>query len=138
MPLNGYLATSRASHVVSHVCHSISILLLYLTKFLALTEESSHDHRGTPEAPGRVVTLVRAEDWHSLPHADELADGDLVWGVAYRIDPAYVAEVRAYLDHREKDGYSCQTVDVINIHDGVERTVVKAVRVTLLTGELHN
>ena len=73
------------------------------------------------------MTLVRAEDWHSLPHADDLKDGDLVWGVAYRIDPVYVPEVRAYLDHREKDGYSCQTVDVMNVHDGVERVVVKAV-----------
>lgn len=74
-----------------------------------------------------MVTLVRAEDWHALPHADDLPDGDLVWGVAYRIDPAYVPEVRAYLDHREKDGYSCSTVDVINVQNGKERTVVKDV-----------
>ncbi|KAH9007526.1 hypothetical protein EDB84DRAFT_1257201, partial [Lactarius hengduanensis] len=32
----------------------------------------------------------------SFPHED------VVWGVAFTIDPAHAAEVRAYLDYREK------------------------------------
>ncbi|MCU0656395.1 MAG: gamma-glutamylcyclotransferase [Polyangiaceae bacterium] len=54
--------------------------------------QGSHDHRGTPEAPGRVVTLL--ED----PSASCL-------GVAYRISPQHLPAVLDHLDVREQNGY---------------------------------
>lgn len=55
--------------------------------------QGSHDHRGLPHAPGRVVTLI--------------ADANSVCtGMAFRIPAHAAAEVLDQLDHREKNGYS--------------------------------
>ena len=60
--------------------------------------QSSLDHRGTPELPGRVVTIIESLEWYKLVEKREVRnDEDLVWGVAYRIDPGKVEEVKAYL-----------------------------------------
>lgn len=54
--------------------------------------QDSTDHRGVPEAPGRVVTLV--------PEA-----GATTWGVAYRLGSDVIDDVLSQLDFREKGGY---------------------------------
>ncbi|KAK4565355.1 hypothetical protein LTR86_003972 [Recurvomyces mirabilis] len=65
------------------------------------------DHRGTPEAPGRVVTLIDRQLWETL--TDEHASAPpRVWGAAYRIPAKHVKEVKEYLDIREINGYSIQ------------------------------
>ena len=64
--------------------------------------QGSHDHRGTPENPGRVVTLVE------VPHA-------VCEGMAYRITP----EEFEHLDFREKNGY-LRLVTQIQFQDGSE------------------
>lgn len=97
--------------------HVISYTPGYIQGFVRRFAQHSEDHRGTPERPGRVVTLVSAEHWHSLPNADEAPEGDIVWGISYTIDPAHAEEVRAYLDHREKNGYTAIWEPIYGFHD---------------------
>ncbi|EAW21687.1 gamma-glutamylcyclotransferase [Aspergillus fischeri NRRL 181] len=68
----------------------------------------STDHRGTPEAPGRVVTVIERGFWESLddPHAHLESSTARVWGAAYHIPASHAEEVHDYLDEREIDGYT--------------------------------
>ena len=69
--------------------------------------QGSPDHRGTPEAPGRVVTLVPD------PQA-------VCWGRAFRISPDAVDETLEALDVREQGGYERHVVDLEVVAGGAE------------------
>ena len=47
---------------------------------------------------------------------------DSVWGISYTIDPAHADEVRAYLDHREKNGYTAMWEPIYGFHDDHPQT----------------
>ncbi|KAG0350415.1 Cation transport regulator-like protein 2 [Podila minutissima] len=77
--------------------------------------QSSTDHRGTEEAPGRVVTLIPFDEFSEkfTDHDQHSTDqDDITWGVAYKIPESKVAETKAYLDHREKNGYETHFLDI--------------------------
>ncbi|KAI0089931.1 ChaC-like protein [Irpex rosettiformis] len=100
--------------------HVISQAPGYLKGYVRRFAQKSHDHRGTPENPGRVVTLIHKEDWDAFSGADAFPEEDIVWGLAYTIDPLYESEVRDYLDYREKDGYTLEEIDIYGVEDGKE------------------
>lgn len=105
--------------------HIIGATPGFIKGFARRFAQHSVDHRGTPEKPGRVVTLIAASDWHRFEAADDTPEGDIVWGVSYTIHPAHATEVRAYLDHREKNGYTPTSADIWAMKDGKEEVVVK-------------
>lgn len=70
------------------LCQTKSSVTGYARRFW----QGSPDHRGTPEKPGRVVTLVEAK-------------GIICEGVAFEVAPEHESAVLDYLDDRESGGY---------------------------------
>ena len=70
-----------------------------------LMAQGSCDHRGTPDSPGVVATLMPDEEWReagvSIP-----AGKSVTRGVVYRVPEADAARVLDNLDFREKGGYT--------------------------------
>ncbi|KIP08557.1 hypothetical protein PHLGIDRAFT_376380 [Phlebiopsis gigantea 11061_1 CR5-6] len=118
-----YIVFGYGSLIFKPPPHVIKQVPGYLKGYVRRFAQKSHDHRGTPEKPGRVVTLVHKEDWDGFSGSDPFPDEDVVWGVAYTINPLYESEVRDYLDYREKDGYTIEEIDVWGVEDGREAVV---------------
>ena len=80
--------------------------------------QGSHDHRGVPALPGRVVTLI--EDTRAS-----------CTGVAYLVSPTVVTSTFEALDHREKNGYEKHQVS-LHLEAG------RSVRGVVYIGEPNN
>ncbi|KAJ2161722.1 hypothetical protein GGF46_001226 [Coemansia sp. RSA 552] len=74
--------------------------------------QKSHDHRGTPEAPGRVCTLIPHGEWNRMFPEEAITQNHVCWGMAYKVKRGMEQEVKRHLDYREKDGYTVDFVDV--------------------------
>ncbi len=61
--------------------------------------QGSTDHRGSPELPGRVVTLIEQR-------------GSICWGTAFRVRSEETAAVLGGLDQRESGGFRREQVKV--------------------------
>jgi len=79
--------------------------------------QGSTDHRGTPEEPGRVVTLIK--------DADGAVQSE-TWGTVYCIPEEEAEVILKNLDYREKGGYTREDVDVY-IRGQDEPVVQKAI-----------
>ena len=62
-------------------------------------KQASPDHRGTPESPGRVLTMSRGENLKCI-------------GKVFRVVAQDWASVQPYLEKRESGGYEAVEVDV--------------------------
>ncbi len=71
-----------------------------LPAFVRRYWQGSHDHRGTHESPGRVVTLIADKDGHCD-------------GAAYLITGKEVEAVLDGLDYREKNGYERRKITIL-------------------------
>ncbi|CAM9527526.1 unnamed protein product [Ectocarpus sp. 6 AP-2014] len=78
-----------------------------------LFAQKSMDHRGTPEFPGLVATLVSDADLEALGQRSASDPPSRTHGVAYLVPENKAEEVLAGLDFREKGGYTRATVDVL-------------------------
>ena len=68
--------------------------------------QASPDHRGVPEQPGRVVTMLR---WPT----------NRCWGRAYRLPDAEREAILGRLDHREKAGYQREELPLCGVEGQV-------------------
>eukprot|EP00388_Colpodella_angusta_P002704 GDKJ01009473.1.p1 GENE.GDKJ01009473.1~~GDKJ01009473.1.p1 ORF type:complete len:220 (+),score=33.19 GDKJ01009473.1:37-660(+) len=66
----------------------------YIRGFKRRFWQASMDHRGTPEFPGRVLTLIESD-----------CSADRVYGIGFRVPADKAVEVLKELDFREKGGY---------------------------------
>ncbi|KAI9146353.1 ChaC-like protein [Paraphysoderma sedebokerense] len=89
--------------------------------------QGSHDHRGTPEKPGRVVTLIPYEEWKQMEDDFREPDDIVCWGMAYKIADEHIEDVKKHLDFREKNGYSIHYVNVYKDVDDDEPIVANAI-----------
>eukprot|EP00656_Telonema_subtile_P031436 TRINITY_DN34400_c0_g1_i2.p1 TRINITY_DN34400_c0_g1~~TRINITY_DN34400_c0_g1_i2.p1 ORF type:complete len:255 (-),score=45.55 TRINITY_DN34400_c0_g1_i2:45-809(-) len=75
--------------------------------------QGSTDHRGTPEAPGLVVTCITNEELREL--GEPVPTEPRLHGRCYRVATDDVAAVLDNLDFREKGGYTRAVVEVCRV-----------------------
>ena len=96
-----------------------------LDGYTRLFWQRSCDHRGTPEQPGRVVTLVQPRTDDERDAAAAVSAASCVHGIVYRVADSAAQSVLAALDFREKGGYT-RAVVTVREHDTGDRAHMAA------------
>mmetsp|Transcript_2569 Transcript_2569/g.7657 ORF Transcript_2569/g.7657 Transcript_2569/m.7657 type:complete len:247 (-) Transcript_2569:136-876(-) len=78
-----------------------------------LFAQRSTDHRGTPEKPGLVCTMLPEETVRALDLPPDATPELRTRGTCYRVPDDQAAAVLAVLDFREKGGYTRQVARVV-------------------------
>mmetsp|Transcript_24980 Transcript_24980/g.47255 ORF Transcript_24980/g.47255 Transcript_24980/m.47255 type:complete len:198 (+) Transcript_24980:154-747(+) len=99
----------------------------YIKDYARVWTQGSTDHRGTPERPGRTVTL-------------EPRKGAKTWGRAYKLPKEKEADIIEYLEEREKQYDQRLVTDLFDVTDDKtkERVVVKDALVYIATSASNN
>ncbi|KAJ0700012.1 putative glutathione-specific gamma-glutamylcyclotransferase, gamma-glutamyl cyclotransferase [Helianthus annuus] len=101
-------------------------LVGFIKDYRRVFYQGSTDHRGTPEYPGRTVTL-------------EPALGELCWGVAYKVSRKEDQEVAlTYLEVREKQYDKKEYVDFFTKEKGGSSAAVTGVMVYIASPDKAN
>jgi cation transport regulator ChaC len=94
----------------------------------------SMDHRGTPQAPGLVCTLISDSEHAEAKGRDRPQQPSRTAGLVYEIPRHQAVEIIEALDYREKGGYTRHIIDVellehagLHSESGTGRLVAKAV-----------
>ena len=87
--------------------------LAYIEGYVRRFWQGSHDHRGTPENPGRVVSCFRYNAWKTMDDIHPATSAERCYGMAFKIHEKDAENVRKHLDFREKNGYSIDHVRVL-------------------------
>lgn len=85
--------------------------------------QKSTDHRGVPQFPGLVCTLLKQEEVHELKRVQHSSPASAplacsTRGVLYTVAPPLVDKCLAELDFREKGGYAREVIDVVEDESG--------------------
>jgi len=93
----------------------------YIKGWKRVFYQGSTDHRGTPEAPGRVVTLIKQ------PEETKDTEEWITWGTVYAISDDEALATLKNLDYREKGGYERHELDIYLDEDESSPSYGKAI-----------
>ena len=82
--------------------------------------QKSADHRGTPEFPGIVCTLLSDQEYSQITDQNDQENKSMTEGVLYLIPPELVKDCLSELDFREKGVSYCISIRLIMIFHLVE------------------